>query len=225
MTTSGTVTWNLTADDFIVQAFNRLGKGDISGSDLRDARIAMNMLLIDLSNRDVLLWKVDLLALSLDAAGDEYTLPSTVDGVLDGVIMDGDGIEMPTTKLSLIEFNRIPKKTQTGRPFQYTVERNIDSTSIKFWPVPSSNDYTFNYFAVKRIEDVGSLRDTVDISYRFIPAIIFGLAYQLSFLRPGVDPNYRESLKLAYEENLMRARDDYRERVSWKFKPMLNIPR
>jgi len=225
MTTSGTYNFNPTGDDLIMQAFARLGKGDVSGSDLRDAQLAANMLLIDLSNRDVMIWKLELLQFSLTGGTQEYTLPTYVDGVIDLVLKDSKSTEVSLQRLSLVDFNRISEKSTQGRPMQYTVKRNIDSIAIKFWQIPSDNQYTASYWAVKRIEDVGSLRNTVDMSYRFIPAFIYGLAYHLAFTRQGIPPQYRQELKQEFEDQLMRARDDYRERVSWKFSPKLNIQR
>lgn len=225
MATSGTTSFNLTNDDLIIQAYERLGGGDITGFDLKNALTAINLLLINLENEDVMLWKLSLNTLVLVADVDEYVLPAGVDGILDAVLRTSAQIEVAMDKTSLIEFNRIAKKGQQGQPMQYTVARNRDSTSIKVWPLPKDNTFVMNYWAVTRIEDAGNLRNTVDISYRFIPAFIFGLAYELSFVRNGVPPDYRQELLGRYQDLLMKAKDDYRERVSWRFKPKLNIPR
>lgn len=225
MTTSGTTNFNLTTDDLIVQAYERLGSGDISGFDLKNGKTATEMLLIDLQNRDVLIWKMSLRTLPITPLKDSFTLPTGVDGVIDVVLKDSNDVEVPLTRLSLVEFNRISKKNQESRPSQYTVQRNRDSVTLKIWPLAPDNSYTLQYWSVDRVEDVGNLRNTLDLSYRFIPAFIYGLAFHLSFTKPGVDPNYRVSLKQEFEEHLLRARDDYRERVSWKFKPKLNRSR
>lgn len=222
MATSGSTDFNLTGDDFIVQAYERLGGGDISGFDLKNGRTATQMLLIDLQNRDVMLWKMTLRSLTVTASTAEFTLPSVVDGVLDAVVRDSNGNDTALTRLSLIEFNRISDKDQESRPSQYAIKRDLDTVKLKIYPLASDSSYTIYYWSVDRIENVGSLRNNLDLSYRFIPAFIFGLAYYLSFTRNNIPLEYRTLLKNEFEEHLLRARDDYRERVSWKFKPKIN---
>lgn len=222
MTTTGTIAFNLSNDDLVIQAYERLGGGDISGFDIRNALTALNLVLINLENEDILLWKLSLNSLPLIADVDEYTLPSNVDAITDTVLKDANDIEIAMQKLSMIEFNRIAKKAQQGRPMQYVVHRQKDSTKVKVWPLPKDNSYTMNYWAVTRIEDAGSARNTLDISYRFLPAIVFGLAYELSFIKNNIPNEYRQLLATRYQELLIKAKDDYRETVSWKFKPRIN---
>jgi hypothetical protein len=225
MTTSGTTTFNLTQDDIIVTAFDHVGGEDTSGYDLKRGREAVNRLLIDLQNRTVSIWKLNSRTLSLTNGTSSYTLPSGVDGVLDAVVQDTSLTDTTLGRLSLIDYGRISNKAQGGRPSQYVVQRNLDTVNLKVWPVPDSDDFTVTYWAIERIEDSGGFGNTLDLSYRFLPAFIFGLAYYLSFGRPGIDKDYRVLLKQEYEEHLLRAMEDYRERVSWRVKPVINRPR
>jgi hypothetical protein len=219
MATSGTTSYNLSQDDIIVQAYDRIGGKDISGYDLKRGRDAVNLLLIDLQNRMIPIWKLSLKSKTLVSGTDSYTLDDGVDGVLDAVFRDASDVDIGATRLSLIEYNLISAKTQTGRPTQYMIQRGRDNVELTVWPVPDSNDYSFEYWAIERIEDGGGIRNTLDISYRFLPALIFGLSYYLSFNRQGVPKDYVMLLKEEYEAHLMRASDDYRERTSWEIKP------
>ena len=68
MATSGTTSWNLTVDDIVDQAHRKVFGGDLNGYDSKSARQSLNMLLTDMQNRGVQLWKVELLTLDLDAS-------------------------------------------------------------------------------------------------------------------------------------------------------------
>ena len=60
------------------------------------------------------------------------------------------------------------------------------------------------------------------ISRRFLPCLTTGLAYYMAMKRPGVDVGRIGLLKAEYEERLMHAMDEDRERASAYFLPRIN---
>ena len=74
----------------------------------------------------------------------------------------------------------IPNKLTSGRPIQVWVERLAAQPRITVWPTPDSNDYTFVYFRMRRIQDAGSGVQTADMSFRFLPCLVAGLAYHIA---------------------------------------------
>ena len=58
MATSGTTSFNLTIDDVISEAYERIGIQSNSGHDLKSARRSLNILFSEWGNRGVHLWKV-----------------------------------------------------------------------------------------------------------------------------------------------------------------------
>ena len=93
---------------------------------------------------------------------------------------------------------------------------------INVWPTPNApgDQYTFVYTRLRRIQDAGSGTYVQDIPFRFIPAMVAGLAYQLSVKLTEVDPARIPLLKAQYEETFQQAADEDREKA-----PIRMVPR
>ena len=92
--------------------------------------------------------------------------------------------------------------------------------TINVWPAPDqSNFYTFVYYRLRRIQDAGDGSNIEDIPFRFIPAMVAGLAYYLSVKLQGVEPIRVPFLKQEYEEQFQLAADEDREKASVRFVP------
>jgi hypothetical protein len=91
--------------------------------------------------------------------------------------------------------------------------------TINVWPAPDqSNFYTFVYYRLRRIQDAGNGVTVEDIPFRFIPAMVAGLAYYLSLKLPGAEPRIT-MLKQAYDESFQLAADEDREKAPVRFVP------
>lgn len=92
---------------------------------------------------------------------------------------------------------------------------------INVWPTPNApgDQYTFVYTRLRRIQDAGSGTYVQDIPFRFIPAMVAGLAYQLSVKLPEVDPARIPLLKAQYEETFQQAADEDREKAPIRIVP------
>lgn len=92
---------------------------------------------------------------------------------------------------------------------------------VNVWPTPNSpgNQYTFVYYRMRRMQDAGDGTSTEDVPFRFIPALVAGLAYHLSIKLAGVDPNRIAGLKAAYDEVFQQAAEEDREKASIRFVP------
>lgn len=93
--------------------------------------------------------------------------------------------------------------------------------TVNVWPAPDQgNFYTFVYYRLRRIQDAGSNGTTTeDIPFRFIPAMVAGLASYLSMKLPNVDPGRIQMLKQDYEQAYQNAADEDREKASVRFVP------
>lgn len=92
--------------------------------------------------------------------------------------------------------------------------------NINIWPTGNpGQQYTFVYWRLRRMQDAGTGVNTQDIPFRFIPAMVAGLAYHLSIKLPDVDPNRVMGLKAAYEEVFQQAADEDREKAPLRFVP------
>jgi len=92
-------------------------------------------------------------------------------------------------------------------------------STVNVWPAPEqSNNYTFVYYRLRRIQDAGNGVNVPDIPFRFIPAMVAGLAYYLSSKLPGAEQRI-EMLKADYEQQFQLAADEDREKASIRFVP------
>lgn len=97
----------------------------------------------------------------------------------------------------------------------------VNKPCINVWPTPNApgNQYTFVYWRLRRVQDAGSGTYEQDIPFRFVPAMVAGLAYYLSMKLAGVDPNRVAALKMDYEQQFQLAADEDREKASIRFVP------
>ena len=221
MATSGTTAFDLNIDEIVEEAYNRCGINGMSGYDLKRARRNLNILFSEWGNRGVHLWKVELQTQALTAGQIEYTVPTNVSDVLEAYISTTSGTTSSTNDISLTKIDRsayaaLPNKGSTGQPSQYFVDRQT-TPIIYLYIAPDASTYThLKYYTINRIEDAGSYTNQADVAYRFIPCMISGLSYYLSFLK---NPQLTSNLKLVYEDELQRALNEDGQRTSVYISP------
>ena len=220
MASSGQTTFDLAIDDVIEQAFEQIGGQPISGEEARSARIALNLLLTEWQNRGVLLWKLVNTPVTVTTSVTSYTLDSDIiDSLQTTINVNGNDLEM--NRITYQDYMKLPDKTQTGRPTQFSFLRGKDNVSMTVWPTPDQT-YTMNLFTMTRIQDVtASAIQTADLPFRFLPALVDGLAYKMSMRRLGVDPSKISFLKQQYEETFAFALEEDRQRTSMFIGPRL----
>lgn len=218
MTTSQTHNFNLDVAEIIEQAFDMVGGDHTSGTELKKARIAMNLLLIDMQNRGHPLAELTKKTFTTSEGVTEYTLDSDVSDVIN-VVLTRDGLDTPMDRIPLMEYHDLPNKSQSGRPVQYTTKRGRDSVTMYIYQAPENSTDVIDYWCVTRIEDAGAYSNTPDVNIRYMPALTFGLAYFLSLRRDGFDPNKRAELLSNYVSSLDLAFTEDRERTSFTITP------
>jgi hypothetical protein len=222
MATSGTTTFETTfsIDDIITEAYERLGRFDYSGNDLRSARRSLNIMFQEWANRGLHYWEVannDITLVngqsvytmfrSTDDGTSDATAVYGVDDVLEAVYRNSSSVDFPLTKINRSAYQGLSNKTQTGTPTQYYVQRFIDKVTITLYLTPGSSEAgnKLNYYYVKRIQDAGNYTNEADVPYRFVPCMCAGLAYYLS---QKINPQLTQQMKLLYEDELKRALEE-----------------
>ena len=150
---------------------------------------------------------------TVSAVQDLTDVQSTIDIL--STVVTRDGTDFEIDRLSRSEFLNIPTKTQTGRPNQFFLDRQITPV-LKIWPVPDNNTDILKFNRLTRIEDADAFTNTVDIPFRFYPCLAAGLAYYLSMKK---NPQMMGPLKAVYEEEMIRAMEEDRDRASFKISP------
>ncbi len=225
MTTSGTTSFDMDFTEIAEEAWERAGREMRSGYDLRTARRSMNLLTIEWQNRGINMWTIDSGSVSLTNGTGQYTLPADTIDLLEQVVRTGAGnvstqSDLTISRISVSTFASIPNKLTTGRPVQVWVERLRDAPRINVWPVPDSNDYTFVYWRMRRVEDAGSGVQTADMNFRFFPCLVAGLAYYIALKVPDLMSRV-DMLKTVYEEQFQLAAGEDREKASVRFVPRM----
>ena len=225
MATSGTATFNLDLAEIVDECFERCGSEARSGYDLRTARRSLNLLLTDWANRGVNLWTLEQGSQVLTPGTNTYTLPADTVDLLEHVIRTGAGnvstqVDLTITRISVSTYSSIPNKLQQARPIQIWINRQAPAPQFTVWPTPdNSQTYTLVYWRLRRIQDAGAGGTyTQDIPFRFLNALVAGLAYYLSMKIPGAMERM-QVLKQQYDEAWELASTEDRDRSAVRFIP------
>lgn len=237
-TVSGTSTFNLDLNNLVEEAFERCGAELRTGYDLKTARRSLNLLTIEWANRGINLWTLEQITIPLVQGQIVYDLPVDTIDLLDHVVRTGTGqnqTDINITRISESTYLTIPNKNAQGRPIQVWVNRqsgaNYPVTGIKYpqinvWPTPEqSNYYTFVAYRLRRIEDAGEGGTHMqDLPFRFLPAMVAGLAYYLSLKIPGAFER-SQYLKAEYEQAYELAAQEDREKAALRLAPRMQFIR
>jgi hypothetical protein len=225
MTTSGTATFNLDLNEYVEEAFERCGAELRTGYDLKTARRSLNLLFADWSNRGINMWTIEQGSQVLTAGTNTYTLPADTVDLIEHVIRTGAGnvstqTDLTITRISVSTYSSIPNKLQQARPIQVYINRQAAAPQFTVWPTPdNSQTYTLVYWRLRRIQDAGAGGTyTQDVPFRFIPALVSGLAYYLSMKIPGAMERM-QVLKAQYDEDWLAASTEDREKAAVRFVP------
>jgi hypothetical protein len=188
-----------------------VGGGPLLADELISARRGLDYLLTDLQNRNVLLHKIQTTVVPVSASVSSLSFGADISDVLTAsirtsstdILLDRDGYE---------RWAEIPTKSQTGRPTRYWWDRRRDSNIMNFWPLPDQT-YTVVLTVQKNAEDTLRAFDNIDVPRRFLPAIVYGLAYWIGMRRgPRVPTDRLTLLKNEYERAVRDAMREDRER-------------
>jgi hypothetical protein len=215
MTTSGVADFDLQFDDMIAEAYERCGIEVRDGYDMKTALRSLNLMFAEWANRGLNLWTIEQRSLPLIAGTYEYNLPADTVNALSAVIRTNAGLstqqDITIDRISRAEWLHVPNKNTQSRPAQYYVQRSVPTT-VYFYPAPdNTQQWTFVYYAIRRIENAGTYTNTADIVFRFLPALTAGLAFHLSVKKA---PDRVQMLKALYEEEFARAATEDRDTAS-----------
>jgi len=207
MALSGTATFNLTVNDVIQEAYDRIGGDPILGYDVRSARRSMNIMFSDWANRGYNQWTVEYKTLAVTTGTTEYTLDYDTVDIINANIQISNGSEFAMTALGLNDYAAISNKTTQSRPTQYYLQR-LNTPVLKIYPAPDQN-YTLTYYRMRKIEDitastVSGVEQNIDVPFRAFECMCAGLAYYLSKKRTGITAQTQQILKVDYEEAYQR---------------------
>ena len=180
------------------------------------------------------MWTIDEGFVNLGQGTATYNLPADTIDLLEQVIRTNEGsttlqTDLNLSRISVDNYASIPNKLTQGRPIQCWVDRLRDQPTITVWPVPDQGTvgapyYVVRYWRLRRIQDAGAGVQTPDMPFRFLPALVSGLAYYIATKLPEGMARL-EMLKAQYDEQYTLAAGEDREKASEMLVPRLYGPR
>ena len=243
MAYSGTQTFNLSIEEIIQEAHERcqLQVGD--GYDLKTSKRSLNLMFAEWANRGLNLWTIEYATQTLTAGTNYYSIDQKVVDIVDAVVttttgatsnLEGDSntTDVSMNRISRTEYMNLAKKENSSsgdaRPTQFSLipgqvttggssssGRPENDMTLFLYPSPDKA-YIFKYFYMGRIQDAGDYTNNADVPFYFLPCLTAGLAYYISLKKA---PMLSANLKSVYDEEFNRARDNDRERVSFRVEP------
>ena len=176
----------------------------------------MNLMFADLANRGLNQWTIEQRTFTVTSNDGDYDLGTDVIDIL-SLVVRRSGTDYALDRISRDEYLNIPTKTTQSRPTQFFVDRQINP-ALKMWPLPDNSTDVVLYDALIRMDDADIYTNTLQVPFRFYPALAAGLAYYMSIKRA---PDRMQMLKAIYEEEINRAMDEERDRASFRVAPDL----
>lgn len=215
--------------DIIEEAFERATGGTRAvqtGYDYRTARRSMNLLLMEWANKGINMWTLDQGVIPLIRGLAGYQLPEdTVDLIEHSIRTTSNGTpsDINIERIPMPKYAAINNKELQGRPSQIFIQRISPNPVVTLWPVPDQDDtYELVAWRLRRIESANAPgSSTPDIPFRFVPALISGLAYHMATKLPEGAAR-AIPLKAAYDEAFAEAAAEDRDRSTVRFIPRVS---
>lgn len=232
MTTSGTYVYNPSAAHIVTSAFGmiQIRRPELGTAHLLDAATALNMLMVDFSNRNPHRWAMETQSQILTVGTSLYTLTGRTLAVALATITQNN-LDRVIGPMSATDYAALPNKAQAGPPTSFFFNLQIVPT-LTIWPVPDSTylatTATLNLTTFRQMQDVDlSGGQTVDSPYRFLDAITTGLAFRLGHIYPDAlikakGPSALADLEQLYEKRMLIACSRDRQRTPLFLTPGLS---
>jgi len=214
MATSGSKDFELNVTEYVEEAFERCGIVARTGYDIRTAKRSLNLMLADWANRGLNQWTIKQTTVTMVQGTNSYTLDVDTIDVLNAVLRR-DSTDYGIARLSRDEYLNIPTKSTESRVSQFFVDRQI-TPSLKVWPTPDNSTDQVIFDRLVRMDDADSATNTMQMPFRFYPALAAGLAYYIALKKA---PNRIQVLKGLYEEEMDRAMTEDRDRANLTITP------
>jgi len=229
ISTTATFESTFSIDEVIEDAYERCGQQNVTGYQLKAARRSLNILFQEWGNRGIHYWEVGNTNLDLVEGQSEYIFYRSSDDGTSATTSPTNGLygfsditeasyrtnystptastdqsDSPLTKVDRSTYAAFSNKAAKGTPSQYWVQRFIDKTTLTVYPTPDSTAASnyINLYYISRVKDAGAYTNVGDVPYRFVPAMVAGLAFYLA-QKWALDRV--QQLKLFYEDELQRA--------------------
>lgn len=186
MSSSGQYDYSISNGEVVLNAFSRIKvyPSELLQHHMMMARQELNLLLAEAANKQVNLWKVDLVTVPLVNGQTTYPVDPRTVMILDAWITQGIGsniVDLFITPVSRTEYASFSNKATPGRPTCFWFDRLISPT-ITLWPVPDQNStYTLSYYRCIQMQDANLAGgETPDLPYLWLDWFCAGISHRLA---------------------------------------------
>jgi len=210
MAVSGSKNFELNVSEYIEEAYERCGRVSRSGYDLRSAKRSMNLLFAEWANRGLNQWTIEQTTIPMVATTSTYNMAADTVDIL-SAILRRSSIDYTMDRLSRSDWLALPNKSTSGRPNQYFLDRQITPV-LRVYLTPENSTDSIIVDRLVRIDDADTQQNTLEVPFRFYPALAAGLAYYMSV---KLAPDRTAMLVQEYEKAMELAVSGDRDRSSF----------
>ncbi len=205
MATSGDSTFNLAANDLIIEAFDICGIGGegepISSDQYARARRSLNLIVKTWGAAEHL-WTKTEGSVTLVASQANYALATLFSVKPMRVIsvrrrVTSGSTDTPLSEMSRQEYYDTPNKTSDSVPVSFYYDPQRTTGTLYVWPRPSTATaaaQTLQVTYLRRMEDFDGSSDDADLPQEWLQALAYALASELA-LKYGVDRDIRSNIE------------------------------
>jgi hypothetical protein len=181
-----TISWTLTAAGLVQEASARVqmtGQNQIlTAHQLSRGMAHLNALLKLLQTQGPNEWRRTNQSVDLIQGQAAYVLNPRPDKVRDCFYVETDTRDVIMGRWNYDDYDRMPVKTQQGRPVCYTIDRQRTATNLVVWPTPDATAAarTIRVSYDRVMEDVAGNDDIVDVPQEWLDTIVDNVAGRLA---------------------------------------------
>ena len=164
------------------EAFERAGIAPeaIGQSHLDSAlRSMMFMLNSEWNTLGMRQWMIQYTTYTTTTGLNNFLLPVGSIDVYD-MVLQRQGNDTPVNRMSRAEYLEIPRKTQTGRPDRWFVDRQYNGNVVYLWRTPENSTDILKYYYFRQMAQAGNLSNTLQMPPHVLEAFISGMSAKLA---------------------------------------------
>lgn len=138
--------------------------------------------------------------------------------LVNGRIKINDGSEIPITQVSREKYFDLSVKSTQSTTNEYYYNPSLNNGTLYVYGTAASVNDTFHFSGQRQIQDFDASTDTADFPQEWYEAIIYGLAYRLSF-DYGLSAQKKSEIKQMADDALISVLEFDNEDVPLKFVP------
>ena len=185
MATSGSIDYSTSKNDIITEALQLvgvLGEGQSPSSDqLADCSRTLNMMTKAWQAEGFNLFTLATQTVDLVASTATYTLSPRPMQILNAVIRNTSGNDIPLEQITRREYVELNDKDAEGAPTLFYYDPQVGTgNTFTVWPVPSDTEYDVVIWYHRTLEDFDGGDDEPDFPQEWYMALTYGLAVHLT---------------------------------------------